>query len=293
MKRTGVAFPEAVRIVAELSGIVTSSRVSRLAPPSPATASKLPKTAGKLPERSSGLPLGEALSLVTEAADRLWKPQGTEALNYLYHRCLKDETIRAARLGEVHSLPIPAREGDRFLIAGGIVIPWFEGNRLARVKIRQPEGRKPKYVEAFSDRAALYPGPEVIKPGRPLIIPEGELDTLLLAQELHDLAAVVTLGSASSRPDPVILGRMLAAALWFIATDSDKAGNKAAQNWPGRVVRVRPPEPCKDWTEAAQGGINLRFWWAARLGSGALWNELARLRWGAALDDSCFDSTER
>src|SRR5271166_3745164 len=105
-------------------------------------------------------------------------------------------------------------------LARGVVIPWFDGDRLALVKIRQPEGRKPKYAEAFRDRPRVYPDPAVIEPGRPLVVVKGEFDALLLGQELRDLAAVVTLGSASSRPDLATRSEMLAAAPWFIATDA-------------------------------------------------------------------------
>ncbi len=52
----------------------------------------------------------EASSLVTEAADRLWKPEGRQALAYLHGRCLTDETIRAARLGWTPGVMVP-REG--------------------------------------------------------------------------------------------------------------------------------------------------------------------------------------
>jgi hypothetical protein len=36
----------------------------------------------------------------------------------------------------------------------------------------------------------------------------------------------------------------------------------AANGWPSRARRVRPPEPYKDWTEAKAGGVDLRLWWA-------------------------------
>ena len=171
-----------------------------------------------------------------------------------------------------------------------MVIPWLDAGRLALVKIRQPERTKPKYVEAYRDRPRVYPDSAVIEPGRPLIIVEGEFDALLLGHELRDLAAVVTLGSASSRPDLATRAEMLAAARWFIATDADEAGNKAASGWPARAIRVRPPAPHKDWTESAQAGINLRRWWTDRLGgpeAPALftWSELAAQRWGPALTD--------
>jgi len=287
MKLNGVAFPEAVRVVADLSGIVAASvGSSRPRPPASPTARKAAETASPPPERSSGLPPCEASDLVTEATGRLWTPEGTEALTYLHHRGLADETIRAARLGVVKTVSIPTREGDRCYQARGVVIPWLNGDRLALVKIRQPEGREPKYAEAYRDRPRVYPDPAIIEPGCPLVIVEGEFDALLLGQELRDLAAVVTLGSASSRPDLTARSEMLAAAPWFIATDADAAGDKAASGWPALARRVRPPEPFKDWTEAARAGVNLRCWWLPRLGgTEALWNHLAALRWGPARYD--------
>jgi hypothetical protein len=211
------------------------------------------------------LPAADALALVTEAARRLWEPEGTEALAYLRGRGLKDETIVSAHLGVVTSVAIPTRDGDRTFTARGVVVPWFDGDRLALVKVRQPEGREPKYAEAFRDRTGVYPGIEAIEPGRPLVVVEGEFDALLLGQELRGLAAVVTLGCASSRPEGGILVDLMAAAPWYLALDGDAAGDKAAAEWPARAIRVRPPGTFKDGTEAAQAGVKLRRWWSERL----------------------------
>jgi hypothetical protein len=73
---------------------------------------------------------------------------------------------------------------------------------------------------------------------------------------------------------------MLVASPWFVATDADQAGDKSAGGWPARARRVRPPGAFKDWTEAHQGGVNLRRWWSDRLeGTEApplfSWEELA------------------
>jgi hypothetical protein len=187
---------------------------------------------------------------------------------------------------------IPRGDGTGFR-ARGVVIPWFASGHLALAKIRQPAGRRPKYVEAHRDPGRLtgiYPGPEAIRPGRPLVIVEGELDALLLGQALGELAAVVTLGSASARPEPPIFGKMLAAAPWYVATDADPAGDRAAAGWPASARRVAPPGAFKDWTEAGQGGVDLRRWWSDRLGGIAApplftWEDLVTWRWGPALGD--------
>jgi DNA primase len=300
------SFSEAARRVAELAGgVAAPSQFASLHPRPPTGLTMKPaKPASPLPDRSSGLRLDEASSLVYEAARRLWEPEGIESLTYLRRRGLRDETIRANRLGIVDRISIPTRNGDRYYRARGVVIPWFDGDRLALVKIRQPEGTEPKYVQAYGDRPQIFPGPEAIEPGHPLVVVEGELDSLLLAQELRYLTAVVTLGSASRNPNPGILVELMPAAPWFLALDGDEAGEKAAAGWPARAVLVRPPGSWKDWTEAAQAGVNLRRWWSDRLAATEApplftWDELAAQRWGPALrepnDDGPdpYDAAER
>jgi hypothetical protein len=130
------------------------------------------------------------------------------------------------------------------------------------------------------------------------VVVEGEFDALALGEALGELAAVVTLGSASQRPGPGILGRMLAAAPWFVATDRDEAGDTAAAGWPARARRVRPPEPFKDWTEARQGGVDLSRWWTdilAGIDRPPLftWPELSRMRWDGADEAPGIDNPGR
>jgi hypothetical protein len=216
------------------------------------------------PPTPSGLPLVEAVALVEAAEQRLWTVEGSRALAYLRGRGLTDSTIRDARRGWAPEVEVPRRDGSDTWRTGGIVIPWWAGDRLSRVEVRQADGR---YAEVFRDhhRPGLYPGVEAIRPGEPLIMAEGALDCLLLAQEVGELAAVITLGSVdSTRPDPPILGRMLAAFPWFIATDSDNPGDNAARRWLDTASRrVKPP--FKDWTEAHEHGVDLHRFWADRL----------------------------
>jgi hypothetical protein len=283
MRHGSKSFPEAIdylasRPVPTRPGKAPGKPVARPTPPPPS--------------EPSGMPEADALALVEAAAERLWTPEGADALAYLTGpRRLAPETIRGARLGWTSWVTIPKADRKTFR-ALGWVIPWFASGRLALVKIRQPDRHGPKYVEAFRAPARLvcYPGPETVRPGRPLVIVEGEFDALALGEALGELAAAVTLGSASARPGPAALGPMLPAAPWFIATDRDEAGDKAAAAWRARARRVRPPEPFKDWTEARQGGVNLARWWSDRLGGTEApplfsWDELAGWRWGSAAAD--------
>jgi hypothetical protein len=241
-----------------------------------------------------------AAALVAEAADRLWRPDGAEALTYLTgRRLLRAETIQAARLGWT-----PRADGVPWSPAG-LVIPWHDlTGRLALVKVRPPdawrarfpEGRRPpKYIEAFRDRPGLYAAPGTIRPGRPLIVVEGEFERLLVGQELRELAAVVTLGSAGDcgRPTPAILGALVSAWPWLIALDADAAGDRAAAAWSALCPesrRVRPPTPYKDWSEAKVGEVDLRRWWSDILAGVErpplfTWDELAGWRWGPSDGD--------
>ncbi len=287
MKLYRLAFPEASRIAAELSGVVI------LPGSSPGPASRPPNFKQPTTVAPSGLPLDEASTLVADGVAALWEPGDGDALAYLHGRGLRDETIRVARIGWTPGVMIPKRSGDGRYPFSGVVIPWRDGARLTRIKIRRTGDGKPKYAEAYSNRPLIYPDPEVIQSGRPLIFTEGEFDAMLLAQELPE-ASVITLGSSSARTDPSVLSGMLSASTWFVAFDADKAGDSAASKFPVWSVRIRPPEPFNDWTEAAQAGVDLRCWWLPRLGgTEALWNHLAGQRWGPNASNAEFPRTKR
>ena len=281
MRVQGIGFPEAVRALTG-GGVQASHRPRTNTPASPPIASRPPAA-------PSGLPEADALELVEAAAGWLWdKP---EALAYLTgpERCLSAETIRAARIGWLPGAAIPRAGGGAFM-ARGWVIPWFAAGRLALVKIRQPHGRQPKYVEAFRDpsRVVCYPSPETIRPGRPLVGVEGEFDCLCLGEALEGMAAVVTLGGASGKPTPEALSRIRAASVLYAATDADNAGERAASGWPARARRVRPPVG-KDWTDCRAYGIDLRRWWGEVLDGNPSpklfsWDELSTWRWGPAIN---------
>ncbi len=148
------------------------------------------------------------------------------------------------------------------------------------MKLRRIDGGTPKYAEAFAARPLIYPDPAAVRPGQKLIICEGELDCLLLAQQLPE-ACVITLGSAAARTDPDVFVKLLSAARWFVAHDADRAGDAAAAKFPASAVRVRPPEPCKDWSEVHAGGRNsIRYQWGRHLGLSKTWAELSAQRWG-------------
>ena len=256
MKLNHCSFPEAV---AYLAGDSTQLTARKRQPPA-----ALPRH--DPPEKPPGIPLADALTLVESAAARLWTPGGATGLEYLRGRGLEDETIKAARLGIVPRVLIPKKDGSGTWCASGITIPWLDGDRLTLVKIRQLGDRKPKYGEAFRDRPAIYPAPSMIQPGRPLVICEGELNALLLSQQIGDMVRVITLGSASNRPAGPVLDAMLAAPIWYLALDGDQAGDKNAAAWPARrgesgrpLTRIGPISTRPVATTSAMFG---QAWWA-------------------------------
>jgi DNA primase len=289
MKVDGLTFHEAVNVIVNgtLPGGIRSDR------PPPVVARPIDPR----PAKPTGMPHDDAVALVADAEARLWSSDGADAVAYLTgpERCLTPESIRSARLGWTSHASGVAWNPP------GTVIPWFVGERLAMVKIRPDpsfrerfpkEGGPPKYLEAYRDPSILrcYPGAATIRPGRPLLVTEGEFDALLLTQELGASASVITLGSASSRPERPVLDLGLMAPTWFIATDADTAGDKAFTSWPARARRVRPPGSFKDWTEAKAGGINLARWWRDRLDGIECpdlltWDELSAIQWGQAIGD--------
>lgn len=258
MRHRGIGFGEAVLWLAGSIGIAPPAGPTLPGPP--AALGRPGKSAGRPSDGLQGLPLADALSLAEEAEKRLWTPAGSGARRYLEGRGLRPETIEAARLGWTPGVMLPTSDGSRRWRAAGVVIPWRDGDRLCRVKIRQPDGCKPRYAQAFSDRPRVYPGPDAVRPGLPVVITEGEFDALLLGQDLEDLAGVITTGSSSTRLDPSMLPALLRCPAWFAAHDADEAGDESAAEWPSRAVRVRPPAG-KDWTESHRAGVDLQRWW--------------------------------
>lgn len=250
MRLDGLAFPEAVKRLASMFGL-DGDPDSRAAPPRPRTPPPRERPEAPAVDPSLALARGQwAKGVALEAVERLWSPEGREALAYLRDRGLTDEAIRRARLGFVASLEVPRKGGGTYR-ASGVSVPWFDGDRLALLKVRQMGESVPKYVEAFRDRPSLHALFEV-RPGLPLVIVEGEFDAILLGQELGGLANVATAGSASSRPTREALNAVRRSPRLCAAHDADAAGDKAASLWPSRAIRVRPPAPFKDWGELHQ-----------------------------------------
>ncbi|MCK6581117.1 MAG: toprim domain-containing protein [Anaerolineae bacterium] len=233
---------------------------------------------------------------VRETQRLLWSDAGRAALDYLrQERGLTDETIRAAELGyapDYMKTDFSYQDEDgasrRVSIPPGIVIPWDMNGVLWAVRVRSRVGALAKALNMSEDHfnygsrrgevvdkyrsargsrpsGVLY-GAENIGEDRGILFFEGEFDALLAGQQLHGRTACVTFGSASNIP--AVLPEHTQTQLRghhpiYVAMDADAAGQNAAARLrhllPDSLSLPLPPN-CKDITEYAQAGGDIRAW---------------------------------
>lgn len=209
-----------------------------------------------------------AKGFVEYCIDNLWNEKGTEALDYLRSRGLKDETIQAAQLGYN---PAKLRQSaDKWglqkhsVLASGIVIPWFLGEgEIWRVTIRDEsvtEGAN-RYKQAAGGSNGLYLA-FLLGYERPVVLVEGEIDALSIAQEAgHDVSVVAT-GSTEGAHTARWIAALAQKDLVLVAFDAEKRGDKAAQWWLDRIEHARRLRPWwKDANQMLQDGVDLLNDW--------------------------------
>ena len=208
-----------------------------------------------------------AKAFVDYSVNLLWSEQGQEALDYLHSRGLKDETINAAQLGYN---PAKLRQSaDKWglkrhsILAQGIVIPWFIGEDLWRITIRDEtvaEGNN-RYKQVTGGSNGLYLG-YLLGYDRPVIITEGEFDALSIAQEAgHDVSVVAT-GSTEGSHTARWIAALARKDMVLVAFDAEEKGDKAAQWWMDRLENAHRLRPWwNDANQMLQDGIDLLNDW--------------------------------
>lgn len=153
-------------------------------------------------------------------------------------------------------------------IPGGLVIPLIDGyGRIRRIRIRRFTDQGPRYVVVpGSVMAGMAHG----LPNRAAVIVESELDAIMLAGIAPDLAAVVAMGSSSSKPTAHFLDELRKCAVVLVALDSDRAGAEAIRWWKENLPSSRrwPVPKGKDPGEAFAAGVDIREWVQAGLPQG-------------------------
>ncbi len=208
-----------------------------------------------------------AKAFVDYSVNLLWSEQGQGALDYLHSRGLKDETIQAAQLG--YNPAEMKRPGDRWgqkgkiILKQGIVIPWFIGEDLWRITIRDEtvvEGND-RYKQVAGGSNGLYLG-YLLGYDRPVIITEGEFDALSIAQEAGHHVSVVATGSTEGSHTARWIAALARKDLVFVAFDAEEKGDRAAQWWLDRLENAHRLRPWwSDANQMLQDGIDLLNDW--------------------------------
>jgi hypothetical protein len=128
------------------------------------------------------------------------------------------------------------------------------GGAITAVKLR-PLGDKPRY--ALEPSTFVEPLVVGNRASLDWFIAEGETDTARLWGLVGDAAAILCLPAGAKAFKPEWGARVPRGAVVHLCHDNDEAGDegaaKAAAVLGGRVVRVRPPDGCKDWCDWVGG----------------------------------------
>lgn len=216
---------------------------------------------------------------ISEFENDLWKNSGSEALDYLHSRGLKDQTIQQFRLG--YSC---GKKYDDLWIQRGITIPCIANEECWYLKIsllpgqfirckcqdqvkareRCPKcGTVNKYRGVNGNRTNAIFNADKIIGEKNVIFCEGEFDCMIATQELANTIPAATFGSTTNIPDlgpwgPYLL--CLQNGLIIYDNDKNNAGQKGAKAIRGFIksaVICKLPEGNKDINEFFLNGGNL------------------------------------
>ncbi len=208
---------------------------------------------------------------------------GGPGLNYALSRGLTAKTCAALRIGwnaqdayedrAAWGLPPEANpktgKPRRVWLPSGLVLPTLRNGQVIAIKIRRaawtPEDELPKYAAVVGSTKA----PMILAPseGKPVVVVEGELDAILVAQEARDIVAAIALRTAKAKPDAEAHALLKAAPLVLVATDADEAGATAWPWWREHYPKaIRWPVPAgKDVGDLAATPGLVRAWIEAGL----------------------------
>jgi CHC2 zinc finger/Toprim-like len=260
----GMTTGDAIRLLGgeEVQNYKHRTPVSRPAPQAP------------LAEPPSAEWQRRCITVVNEAVDMLWSDDGQRALDYLHGRGLDNETIKTAQLGYAPGAPDEWKFWEGLAIPCGITIPRFADGELWGVNVRRAKG-EPKYQQIGTiqrHQAELGKGhcseamywADLVRPGDPLLVVEGEFDCLISWQVAGDLLCPVTLGSATNQVNPRWFAYLACARQALACYDNDKAGDQGYARLAAlgcRLTRIAVPTG-KDMTDfyKASGAEAVRSW---------------------------------
>jgi DNA primase len=208
-----------------------------------------------------------AKAFVDYSVNLLWSEQGQPVLDYLRARGLKDETIKSAQLG--YNPTEMLRPGGKWgrekyvKLWQGIVIPWFVGDELWRLTIRDEtvaDGDN-RYKQVAGGSNGLYMAFS-LHFDRPVVLVEGEIDALSVAQECGHHVSVVATGTTEGAHTAKWLAALACKDLVLVAFDADAAGDTAAKWWLDRLESAHRIRPWwDDANQMLQDGVDLLNDW--------------------------------
>jgi hypothetical protein len=173
-----------------------------------------------------------AEEIVKQAEDNLRDEQGKRALHYLKEqRGLTEQTILDAKLGFISGTYQDWKTIQGLTVPCGITIPWYADQLLWGIKVRRVAGQQRyQQVSGGNVKGCLYLA-DTIQPGVPLMITEGEFDTLIIKQIANELISVASIGSAANKCiNPRWFSKLISAPSILVRMDADIAGRIAAHH---------------------------------------------------------------
>lgn len=197
-------------------------------------AGDFPAPPTRTPTTAMVRPLSAALqSWVNEGEHRLWRPEGDTARAWLHARGLGDDVLRANRIGFDPGAHLAPRARGLPRWRGVTVCSFDRRGQLAYVQVRNRDGQATsKYSNPTPDHGSL---PAVTFPRGapstgPVVVSEGVLDGLVVAQAGFRSAALISTSSIANGPTSSAADQILQhadGALIVLALDGDPAGRAA------------------------------------------------------------------
>ena len=182
-----------------------------------------------------------ARKVAQQAMDTLWGREGKRAWRYLEEeRGLTEKVIVNAGLGYIPGNHREWKTIEGLSVPCGITIPWFIDRSIWGIKVRRASGeQRYQQVGGGNIKGGLY-NADTIQAGLPILITEGEFDSLIAHQAGTGLISSVAIGSAANkRINSRWFPKFITAPLILIRMDDDQAGQGASDQIAGLSQATR------------------------------------------------------
>lgn len=204
----------------------------------------------------------QAIEIVQGGEIALRTSWGASAREWLNARGLRDETLKAWRVGYIHD----AQEWHPGLyVPRGVVVPTFVDGQLWQITMRRLSG-EPTDTTVEGGHPFLF-GADTLRGHRVAVLTTNEFDAMLLHQEAGDLVGVASLGGHGRELNDRAARSLSPVPRLLVAGDTGAEGPPGTTRHAAlsRRVRTMPPPFGKDVAEFRQRGGQVREWVASQL----------------------------